>query len=143
MKIPDQSTLYEGIADRPRLRGNACSACGRVYFPPLAIGCEKCGASETHLRPESLAASGTVYSLAQVHLHRGKTPAPFTIAEIQLDAGPLIRATLAPAAAHVRIGDRVSAEWAVVRTEDNGDELVEPVFTASSTAAVTTNGAHS
>ncbi|MEU6198499.1 OB-fold domain-containing protein [Streptomyces sp. NPDC047061] len=143
MKIPDQSTLYDGVEDRPTLHGNACSACGRVYFPPLAIGCEKCGAPETDLRPESIAASGTVYSLAQIHLHRGKAPVPFTIAEIQLDAGPLIRATLAPAADHVRIGDRVSAEWAVVRTEDNGDELVEPVFTASPAAAVTTNGAPS
>jgi hypothetical protein len=128
MRIPAYPGLYDVQADTPTLSGNRCSECGRVYFPPLTIGCEACGATAEHLIPIPVAASGTVYSLARVHLHRGQPPVPFTIAEIRLDDGPLIRGTLGGDADLVGIGDAVSAMWAVVAARDGGDEVVEPAF---------------
>jgi uncharacterized OB-fold protein len=109
-----------------------------VYFPPLEIGCESCGAPAEHLLPVPVAAGGTVHSLAQVHLHRGQPPAPFTIAEIQLDDGPLIRAALGPDSDGVAIGDRVSATWVVTATQDDAAEVVEPAFVPTTAAAPST-----
>jgi uncharacterized OB-fold protein len=106
-----------------------------VYFPPLAIGCEACGATAEYLTPIPVEASGTVHSLAQVHVHRGQPPAPFTIAEIRLDDGPLIRGTLGGDADRIRIGDAVSAIWAVISTQDDGDEVIEPAFVTAATKA--------
>jgi uncharacterized OB-fold protein len=106
-----------------------------VYFPPLTIGCEACGATAEYLIPIPVAASGTVHSLAQVHLHRGQPPVPFTIAEIRLEDGPLIRGTLGGDADRIRIGDAVSAIWAVISTQDDGDEVVEPAFVTAATKA--------
>jgi hypothetical protein len=123
--------LYDVQADRPTLLGTTCAHCGRVYFPPLSIGCEVCGAPEEKLRPTALDARGTIHSLAQVHLHRGRPPAPFIIAEIQLDAGPLIRATLAGGADFPQIGDKVLAIWTVTATSDDGAEIVEPLFSTA------------
>jgi uncharacterized OB-fold protein len=128
MRIPAHPGLYSVRERVPVLSGTRCAECGRVYFPPLAIGCEICGAPGERLLPTPVAAGGTVHSLAQVHLHRGEPETPFTIAEIQLDDGPLIRGTLGRGAAEPRIGDVVRAVWAVTRIEDNGDEIVEPVF---------------
>jgi hypothetical protein len=113
-----------------------------VYFPPLAIGCEACGAPEQQLRPIPVAAHGTIHSLAEVHLHQGKSPVPFTITEIQLDDGPLIRALLARDEHQARIGDTVSAVWAVTEGQD-GDELVEPVFTRTPPVTGARKGANS
>jgi hypothetical protein len=99
-----------------------------VYFPPLSIGCEVCGATEDRLGPAALEARGVIYSLATVHVHHGAPEAPFTIAEIQLDGGPLIRGTLSADAGELEIGQPVSAVWAVTGTDGNGDEIVEPAF---------------
>lgn len=134
--------LYDVAADHPTLSGTRCAECGRVYFPPLAIGCEACGAPEQQLRPIPVAAHGTIHSLAEVHLHQGKSPVPFTITEIQLDDGPLIRALLARDEHQARIGDTVSAVWAVTEGQD-GDELVEPVFTRTPPVTGARKGANS
>ncbi|WP_236008755.1 hypothetical protein [Actinomadura physcomitrii] len=107
----------------------------------MAIGCEACGASEAQLRPTPLAARGTIHALAQVHLHHGRPPAPFTIAEIQLDAGPLIRATLARDEEDPQITDSVSAIWIVTGTGDDGNEIVEPAFTTAPPATETADEA--
>jgi uncharacterized OB-fold protein len=87
MRRPAYPGLYDVQADNPTLSGTRCSGCGRVYFPPLTIGCEACGATAEYLIPIPVEASGTVHSLPQVHVHRGQPPAPFTIAEIRLDDG--------------------------------------------------------
>jgi uncharacterized OB-fold protein len=78
-----------------------------------------------------IAAVGTVHSLATVHVHHGRLPAPFTIAEIRLGAGPLIRAMLTGDRGPVGIGDTVSAVWTATDTTDGGDDIVEPAFAAA------------
>jgi uncharacterized OB-fold protein len=128
MRVPAHPGLYEVEAEVPSLIGTRCSACGRVYFPPLPVGCEVCGASEDRLDTAALEARGVIYSLARVYVHQGAPEAPFTIAEIQLDGGPLIRGTLSADAGELEIGQPVSAVWAVTRTDASGDEIVEPAF---------------
>ncbi|MCD0453049.1 zinc ribbon domain-containing protein [Actinocorallia sp. API 0066] len=129
MRIAAHPGLYDPAAPTPVLSGTRCARCRHVYFPPLGIGCEVCGADEEHLTPVPIDAVGAVHSRARVHRHLGAPLAPFTIAEIRLDAGPLIRGTLAGDGP--RIGDRVHAVWAVTDTRDDGAETVEPVFTTT------------
>lgn len=89
-----------------------CEGCGTTFFPPFGVGCEVCGAAEVALRPAVLAAAGVLYSVATVHHYAGKDIAvPFTMAEVQLDDGPLIRATLLDDTDVTSIGARVRGEW--------------------------------
>jgi uncharacterized OB-fold protein len=111
------------------LAGSRCGACGRVTFPAVAIGCDACGADEGSLERVELAAAGSLHTFATVHLHHGgDLDAPFTIGEVQLEAGPLIRVMVARDQANLAIGDRVHAVWRVARVDDHGDEVVEPAF---------------
>lgn len=127
MRIAAHEGLYDTEDDPPRLRGVQCAACGAVAFPPFGIGCEVCGAEE--MTPVALASAGVVHSVATVYLHGGKDiEAPFTIAEIQLDDGPLIRATLADVVEPHAIGARAEARWVVTSVDGDGNEVVEPRF---------------
>lgn len=96
-----------------------------------------CGALDDRLAAITIAAAGTLHSVATVHLHQGKDiEAPFTMAEVKLDDGPLIRATLLEAIGDGEsdvdaIGQRVEAQWVQTRTDDEGDTIVEPRFALS------------
>ncbi len=88
--------LYNRLADGAlRLNGVQCSACGHVAFPFQTYGCEACGAQSDKLEPLGLEAQGSLISFAKVHRHQGKDiEAPFIIAQIQLDCGVFLRATM-------------------------------------------------
>jgi uncharacterized protein len=121
--------LYNLDTNTPVLFGTRCNSCKGLFFPPLAIGCEICGAEANQLKPETIEAFGVLHSVATVHLHHGRgIEAPFAIGEIQLDAGPLIRATLGALVDVTAIGARMQAEWLTVGTADDGSELTEPRF---------------
>jgi uncharacterized OB-fold protein len=128
MRVSAQPRLYDPEPDSPVLNGTRCARCQTVYCPPLGLGCEVCGATGDALKPAAIAAVGTVHSLAEVHVHPGKPQVPFIIAEVQLDAGPLIRAMLTGDCGPIGIGDTVSALWTVTDTTDRGDDIVEPAF---------------
>jgi uncharacterized OB-fold protein len=128
VRVSAHPRLYDPEPDFPVLNGTRCALCQTVYCPPLCLGCEVCGATDDALEPAAVAAVGTVHSLAEVYVHHGKPPAPFTIAEIQLDAGPLIRAMLTGERGPIGIGDTVSAVWTVTDTTEHGDDVVEPAF---------------
>jgi uncharacterized OB-fold protein len=89
-----------------------------------------CGAGEASLEPIELEASGILRSFATVHVHHGDLKVPFTIGEVQLEAGPLIRATMAPDQTNLAIGQQVSAVWRVARVDAEVVEVVEPMFVA-------------
>jgi uncharacterized protein len=130
VRLPVQPGLYDADTDVPILNASRCATCGRVSFPPLSIGCDICGASEARLEAIHLPAVGEVHSFATVHVQHGQPIEPFTVAEIALDGGPLIRAMVAQSSPALSVGDRVSGAWAVAKTDDAGNDLVEPVFTA-------------
>lgn len=102
--------LYEagGTAsapDHPALNGGACQACGHVFFPLQAYGCERCGSVD--LAPRKLGGSGALTASARVHLHAGKgREAPFTVVAVRLDDGPVVR-TLAGDDAPLAVGQRM------------------------------------
>lgn len=121
--------LYDPSEPTPLLAASTCEVCNTVAFPPMTIGCEVCGALSDQLTATTIAAAGTLHSIATVHLHHGKDiEAPFTIAEIKLDDGPLIRATLTDVVEVDAIGQRVEAQWVQTRTDDEGHATVEPRF---------------
>lgn len=129
MRIAAHPRLYDPLSDVPVLNGTQCARCGRVYFPPIGVGCEICGAPGEDLLPAAVAATGSIYALAQVHLHHDAPETPFTIAEVALDAGPLIRAMVHPESPPLSIGVRVTARWNAVGADDGGVPVVEPAFT--------------
>ena len=97
MRVAAHRGLYDVTGDRPVLQGSRCRSCDTTFFPALSLGCEVCGA--TQLEAIALEATGVLHSVATVHLYQGHDiEAPFAIGEIQLDAGPLIRGTMTPAA---------------------------------------------
>lgn len=128
MRTAAHPGLYDPDVEPPMLHATRCAACGTVFFPPLSIGCEVCGALARALEPTDLAATGTIHSVATVHVHQGDDiQAPFTMAEIQLDGGPLIRATMTQVVEPDVIGRRAQARFVPARA--GGDpELVEPRF---------------
>jgi len=129
MKKAAHPGLYDPGDERPMLRGTRCDGCGTTFFPPLGIGCEVCGATPERLVSVAIAATGVLHSVATVHLHMGSdVSAPFGVAEVQLDDGPLIRGMLAELLELGAIGRRVEARWGVVHTDGEGDEVVEPRF---------------
>ena len=90
----EHPTLYAERGGVPILHGARCEACGRTSFPRQSFGCEACGA--VALTPVEIAARGTLISFAVVRKHMGADiEAPFAIGEIRLEAGPVIRCTLA------------------------------------------------
>ena len=127
MRVAAHKGLYDISADRPVLQGTRCASCNTTFFPVLSLGCEVCGS--TQLDAIVLEATGVLHSVATVHLYQGHDiEAPFAIGEIQLDAGPLIRATMAEVVERDAIGARVAASWATLRADDDGNDVVEPRF---------------
>lgn len=124
-------TLYqvEGTAaapDHPALLGSVCN-CGYVFFPSQPYGCERCGS--LGLSPRLLSGVGHVLASARVHLHHGKgREAPFTIAAIALDDGPIVRTLMTEDDAAISAGDRVVAVLAPV-TDPEGAPRLDLRFT--------------
>jgi hypothetical protein len=129
MRVPFHPGLYDPEGGDLTLSGVRCGGCASVFFPPSEIGCEVCGAPGAALRPKQLAAAGIVHSVATVYLHAGADiAAPFTMAEIRLDDGPLIRATLTEVTDPAVIGSRAEGRWVRVRTDDTGADVIELRF---------------
>lgn len=136
MTTASQPGLYDPDETPPRLLASRCGACETVSFPAMTIGCEVCGAPAEQLVVSPVAAAGVLHSVATVHLHHGKDiEAPFTMAEIELDDGPLIRATMRDVLDVDAIGQRVHAEWFTTGVDDEGHDVVEPRFVATESAA--------
>ncbi len=80
-----------------RLEGSRCRGCGAVQFPPRRVcpGCRS-GDLETH----RFSGRGTVYSATRVtQAPRGHAAlAPYAVALVRLEEGPLVTAQLADAA---------------------------------------------
>lgn len=93
-----------------QLSGRICQRCELLTIPGEPYACERCGAPhEEHVDTECDSA-GMIRAIAVVHRHARKEPAtPFTIVEVALDAGPVIRAQLTgPQLESASIGNRVA-----------------------------------
>lgn len=97
----ERATLWVEREGAVALRGVHCAACGANLFPPQGYGCTVCGAHDAQLSAVELATEGTLRSYAVVHVDRSR-PTPFTIAELALDAGPVLRVRLTDEAVPAR-----------------------------------------
>ncbi|MCG8577701.1 MAG: zinc ribbon domain-containing protein [Flavobacteriales bacterium] len=129
MRVAAKPGLYRAETDPPILNGTRCQACATVFFPPLGIGCEVCGATADNLTEIGIDAAGVLDSVATVHVYAGDDmQVPFTVGEIRLADGPLIRGLFDSEIDLQEIGAPVHASWKTVGVDENGDEMVEPRF---------------
>jgi hypothetical protein len=110
-------------AQRYLLEGVQCTACDHRMFPPRAV-CTECG--NTSMRPHRFCGGGEVYSYSFVyHPPAGHEEfAPYPVALVRLDEGPLVAAQLTDVAHdEVAIGLRVEMVTRRVR-EDSEDGVI-------------------
>ena len=93
-------TLYaeEGtstLPGAPALRA-VRSKGGQISFPPQHYGCQLTGDTGDDLTDVLLTGRGRLNALATVHMHAKPVPqTPFTVVEVALDDGPIVRGILA------------------------------------------------
>jgi len=110
-------------SQRYLLEGVQCSACDHRMFPPRAV-CTEC--SGTAMRAHRFCGGGEVYSYSFVyHPPAGHEAfAPYAVALVRLDEGPLVAAQLTDVSAEdVSIGLRVEMVTRRVR-EDSTDGVI-------------------
>lgn len=114
--------LFLEGATPPRLRGQKCTVCNHVAFPPNPYGCEVCGAPKLALAEHPLAGEGRLKAFATTFIApRKEMELPFTVASIALKDGLVIRALMAaPTDETLNIGDAVQS---VLVTKNAGPEL--------------------
>ena len=108
----DDSRAYWQALRAHRIVLQRCAACARHRFPRMP-GCPYCGV----LGGEDVEVdgSGTVYSFVRVHTplsERTRDMVPYTVAVVDLDAGPRAFGLLDGGASGDLIGTRVHASFA-------------------------------
>ncbi len=84
----------DALPDSPALRA-VKSRGGHISFPPQRDGCEVSGDHGDDLQDVLLTGRGRLHAIATVHIHPRPQPAtPFTVVEVALDDGPLVRGLL-------------------------------------------------
>ncbi len=73
------------------VRCTSCRRCSSTTWPEQPFGCERCGAHGDDLAVLEVPARGTLQAFATVHTHP-TVPVPFTVIEVLLDAGMVVRA---------------------------------------------------
>jgi uncharacterized OB-fold protein len=123
---PPKPALFqrEGTAQAPNnhaLLGGECSDCGYVFFPMRTYGCERCGG--INLAARALTGRGRVLTRATVHEHHGPgRTAPFTVAAVLTEDGPMVRAVLDPATENeIEIGSMVVTTLVPETRPDRGE----------------------
>ncbi|WP_342132373.1 hypothetical protein [Hydrogenophaga sp. OTU3427] len=82
------------LPDAPALRA-VRSRSGHVSFPPQRYGCQVSGEYGEDLQDVLLTGRGRLHAIATVHIHPKPLPAtPFTVVEVAMDDGPLVRGLL-------------------------------------------------
>jgi uncharacterized OB-fold protein len=109
------SELFEVEGDEVRLSGGQCAHCGHVFYPYQAHGCESCGRHGADLKARALSSRGAVEVATVVHLHHSPArTAPFVVAQVRLDDGPVVRAL---ATDDLAAGAIVHGSWRAVEPD--------------------------
>ena len=119
MNIPRNWRLHQ---QRYRLVGEICERCGEHLFPPRDV-CPECEAPAK--TPFNFSGRGEVYSYSTVYHPPAEfeRDAPYTVALVRLEEGPLVTAQLTDVdVEEVHVG--MSVEIVTRRMSSNGDEGV-------------------
>ncbi|WP_341886976.1 hypothetical protein [Variovorax sp. YR752] len=74
------------------------SRSGHISFPPQHYGCQLTGDTGENLVEVLLTGRGRLHAQSTVHMHaRPVPPVPFTVVEVALEDGPLVRGLLSAA----------------------------------------------
>ena len=105
---------------RYQLIGNHCTVCGARYFPPRMV-CTQC--RSTSFEPFQFSGKGEIYSYTTLRQAPAgfENQAPYSIAMIKLDEGPMVEAQLTDVSpADIEIGKRV--EMVTRKLREDGEE---------------------
>ncbi len=118
-------TVPDDPEERPRLLGSRCPACGEVFFPRRQV-CAKC--LHEGCEDVELSSRGTIYTWTYVHVPLfAKVDTDVTgygVGQIDLPEGPRVQAILVGEAEEFRIGMEVETDLEVLRTDEDGNEVV-------------------
>jgi uncharacterized OB-fold protein len=107
---PGSAPFWAGLR-RHAVTVQACDDCGKLRYPPLPR-CPECTSESTRWR--DVPGTGTVWSFAVYHraLHAAfADDVPYTVAVVELDAGPRVTAGVSPGSPPVSVGVRVVADF--------------------------------
>jgi uncharacterized OB-fold protein len=128
--VPDDPT------EPPRLLGSRCQRCSEAFFPRREV-CAKClneGTDDIELSPR-----GTIYTWTYVHVplfaKADAKVSKYGVGQVDLPEGPRVQAILVGGPDDFSIGMEVETDLEVLRTDDDGNEVViyrfRPVVAAS------------
>ena len=122
---PGYFTIPDDPEAVPRLLGSRCDACGEVFFPRRVV-CARClhqGTADVELGPR-----GTLYTHTYCHIPMfGKLDAKipgYAVGQVDLPEGPRVQAVLEGGPDDFQIGMELELDLEVLRTNDEGAEVV-------------------
>jgi uncharacterized OB-fold protein len=115
-------SLFLRQIEQGRIVGQRCPRCLKVYVPPRSGACPRCGVPTKEEVPVSDTGTVTTFCIVNVPF-AGSLPLPYAAAAILLDGAdiPLTYLLQEVAVEEVRMGMRVTAEWA--QPEDRGPHM--------------------
>jgi uncharacterized OB-fold protein len=118
-------TIPEDPAERPRLLGSRCPACGEHFFPRRLV-CARClheGCVDVELGP-----TGTLWTWTYVHVplfaKKDGSVGAYGVGQVDLREGPRVQAILVGGPDDFEIGMALELDLEALRTDDAGDEVV-------------------
>ncbi|MHB8680646.1 MAG: Zn-ribbon domain-containing OB-fold protein [Acidimicrobiales bacterium] len=128
--MTDQATKQIPVVDylvlegEPHLQGNACTACGAVFFD-RRNACARCG--KTEFSPKALATTGIVRSFTIIHRAAPNVPVPYVSSVVELDGGGVVKGNLVDAGTEpekIDLGMRVKLTTFTCGRDEEGTEAV-------------------
>jgi len=121
--MPHKSSvpLYWRLKDsKYKLVGTKCESCDKAYFPPRKL-CPECR-SKGKMIPFRMSGKGTIesYTIIRVAPEGFEQQAPYAIAIIKLDEGPMLSAQVVDRIEEVEIGKKVRPVFRRMYTDEHG-----------------------
>ena len=118
-------TIPDDPAELPRLLGSRCPACAEVFFPRRLV-CAQC--LHEGCEDVELSTRGRLWTWTYCHLPLfGKTDPSaggYGVGQVDLPEGPRVQAILLGGVDDFEIGMDLELDLEVLRTDDDGNEVV-------------------
>jgi uncharacterized OB-fold protein len=118
-------TIPEDPAERPRLLGSRCPACGEHFFPRRLV-CARClheGCVDVELGP-----TGTLWTWTYVHVplfaKKDARVDAYGVGQVDLPEGPRVQSILRGGPDDFAIGMEMELDLESLRIDDDGREVV-------------------